>query len=140
MKKYIASTLGSLSFFAPVITFAQTAATTGANGPVKDATSLAKRIIDLGNIFVYILISIAVIYLIWGIVWYLIAGGEEAKAKGSSIITRGVIGLVVIFSIWGLVALVIRVVGISSNTQDINGQVPTNIEKSPLGTVPQVTR
>lgn len=133
MKKYIATTLSSLSFFVPMIASAQTT-----TGTVKDATSLARRIIDLGNIVVYILISIAVIYLIWGIVWYLIAGGEEAKAKGSSIITRGVIGLVVIFSIWGLVALVIRVVGISNDTSDIRGNSPLNTNVSPLGNVPPV--
>lgn len=127
MKKYIASIVSSLAFFAPAVVSAQV---------VRDAESLTERIISLGNVVVYILISVAVIYLIFGIVWYLIAGGEDAKKKGSSIITRGIIGLVVIFSIWGLVALVIRVVNIDQNTADINTKVKDI--KSPLGEIPKV--
>lgn len=129
MKKYIAPIISSLAFFAPAVVSAQV---------VRDAESLSERIISLGNLFVYILISIAVIYLIFGIVWYLIAGGEDAKKKGSSIITRGIIGLVIIFSIWGLVALVIRIVKIDQNTTDINTNIKNTQVQSALGPVPKV--
>jgi Na+/H+-dicarboxylate symporter len=63
MKKILAG----LMFFAPVAVFAQ----------VTDADSLAARLINLGNLFVYVLISLAIIYLIFGVVRYLIAGGDD---------------------------------------------------------------
>ena len=112
-------------FFAPAVAFAQ----------VTDADSLAARLINLGNLFVYVLISLAIIYLIFGVVKYLIAGGDEGKEKGKDIIIRGVVGLAVIFSIWGLVALLIRVVNLGDGSQ-IKGKVPKANDL--LGTPPSV--
>ena len=121
MKKIIAAVVA----FAPSFVFAQ----------VTNADTLAQRLISLGNLLVYILISVSVVYLVYGVVRYLIAGGEDAKKEGTSIIVRGVIGLAVIFSIWGLVALLINVVNLGKT-----GPNPNDIPNSGrlLGPVPPV--
>jgi len=59
-----------------------------------------------------LLISLGVIYLIWGIVQYFIGNSEEAKKNGRDRIIYGIIGLVIIISIWGLVYLVTTTLGI----------------------------
>ena len=50
-----------------------------------------------------ILVTIAVIYFIWGVVQYLISGDEEKKKKASGMITRGLIGLFIIVAFWGII-------------------------------------
>lgn len=122
MKKII---IAAVVAFAPSLALAQ----------VTDADSLAARLINLGNLLVYILISLAVVYLIYGIVKKLIAGGEDAQKEGTSIIVRGIIGLAVIFSIWGLVALLINVVNLGK-TGPQQGELPTPTNL--LGPVPPV--
>jgi hypothetical protein len=52
-----------------------------------------------------VLVSMGVLYFIWGVVMYFIADDEEAKTKGKDRILYGVIGLAVIISLWGLVNL-----------------------------------
>lgn len=63
------------------------------------------RISGLLSAFLPILVSIGVIYFIWGVIRYVIADDEEAKQKGKDRIIFGIIGLAVIISVWGLVFL-----------------------------------
>ncbi len=94
MKKLIALTL----VLAPLSTFAQT---------ITDDTSLVKKAVELGNTAITILIAFAIIYIIYGIVRFLIAGSgdPEKRKQGRDTILWGVVGLFVILSIWGLVAI-----------------------------------
>lgn len=55
-----------------------------------------------------VLVSLAVVYFVWGVVQYVIAGGDEAKKKGKDRIIYGIICLAVIISVWGLVAIVVQ--------------------------------
>ncbi len=98
MKKFIAQSIALASVFAPAAVFA--AQLNNVNDVVGTAT-------NLGNTFITILISFAVIWIIWNIVRYLIMGGEDAakRAEAGNAILYGVIGLVVILSIWGLVRI-----------------------------------
>ncbi len=100
MKKIIAA---SIVAFAPALAFAQTA-------QITDVNSLSNKLINLGNLFTYLLIAAAVIFIIWNIVIYLIKGGsdEEARKKASSSILWGIVGLFIILSIWGLVNILIN--------------------------------
>jgi len=67
------------------------------------------------NIAIPFIITLGLVYFIWGVVEYVIGGGEEAKKKGRDHIIYGVIGLAVIVGVWGLVNIVTR-------TFDIQGQ------------------
>jgi len=61
-----------------------------------------------------IIITLAVIYLFYGVAKYVMAAGDEEKQKqGRSIMIYGVIGLFVIVSIWGLVGVVQSTFGVS---------------------------
>lgn len=67
-----------------------------------------------------ILITLGVIYFIWGVIQYAIAKDEEAKTGGRSAMIYGLIALLVIVSIWGLVAIL-------QNTFGIQGSAKINI-------------
>ncbi len=64
-----------------------------------------------------VLMSLGLVYFVWGVVMYVIADGEEAKTKGRDHIIYGIIGFAVIMGMWGLVGFVGRTFGISANGQ-----------------------
>ena len=61
---------------------------------------------SLLSALVPLLIALAIVYLVYGIVMYVIGDSEEAKTKGRDTIIFGIIGLAVIVSVWGLVRIV----------------------------------
>lgn len=65
---------------------------------------------NINNVFSSILpllISLGVIYFVWGVVQYVIYDSEEAKDKGRDRIIYGIVGLAVIIGMWGLVNIVV---------------------------------
>ncbi|MBI5139708.1 hypothetical protein HZA26_03825 [Candidatus Nomurabacteria bacterium] len=58
---------------------------------------------EILNSIIPVLVTLGVVYFVWGVVQYVIADGEEAKKAGKDRIIYGVIGLAVIISLWGLV-------------------------------------
>jgi len=81
----------------PALAIAQTA-------PVTDVNSLTTKLIGIGNIVLYLLMGIAVIFIVWNVVMALIKGGDPAaKSAALGNIGYGVLGLAIIVSIWGLV-------------------------------------
>lgn len=94
--------VSSVIFFTPFLAFAQ-------------QTGLISVVSSISNLFgaiLPVLISLGVIYFVWGMVQYFIADGEEAKKTGRDRIIYGVIGLAVIVSLWGLVHIVVATFGI----------------------------
>lgn len=63
-----------------------------------------------------VLISLAVLYFVWGIISFVIADEEEAKTKGRDRIIYGVIGLAVIIGMWGLVGLLNSTFGVGPSS------------------------
>jgi len=72
------------------------------------------KISELLNQVIPILITLAIIYFIWGVIQYVTAKDEEKQAEARKTIVSGIIGIFVIVSIWGLVSLVGRTFGIGS--------------------------
>ena len=66
------------------------------------------------NSVIPVLIALGVVFFIWGVVLYVIGGGEEAKKKGRDKIIYGIIGLSVIIGLWGLVRIVVTTFGLGS--------------------------
>lgn len=114
----LASFLMLVGFVAPEFVSAQgtvvgTCDTVGTGGATNN--ELPKLICRIGlliNSIIPILISLGVVYFIWGVIHYAIARDEEAKAEGRSAMINGLIALLVIVSIWGLVNFMKRFIGI----------------------------
>lgn len=71
--------------------------------PITNVNNLSTRILGIGNTVTYLLVALAVIYIVWNVVQYLIKpAGDERKGAGMNILW-GIVGLFVIVSIWGLV-------------------------------------
>jgi bacteriorhodopsin len=116
MKKIIAFVIAA----SPALALAQQ--------PITDINSAAQKATNIGNLFVGILISFAVLWIIFNVVRYLIAGGDEDRKKGGWAIFYGIVGLFVILSIWGLVAILKN----TFRTQDqINSQQINQATKLP---------
>lgn len=118
MKKIIAS----LVLFVPMIASAEV---------LVDVNSVVRKANSLGNLFIQLLISFAVIWIIFNVVRFLIVGAdnEEKRTSARQAILWGVVGLFVILSIWGLVRIL-------QNTfqTDVSGPgiVPANPYPAPV--------
>jgi len=88
------------------------------------------RIHKLINSIIPLLIALGVVYFIWGVVQYVIGGGEEAKKKGRDHVIYGIIGLTVIVGVWGLVNLVANTFGIAGQSVSVPTLVPTTTATS----------
>jgi uncharacterized membrane protein YidH (DUF202 family) len=104
--------LPSFSFAATTTTLAQACTTSGIEKVICNISFLLNKIIPL-------LITLGVIYFVWGVVQYVIKDDEEAKKAGTQRMIYGIIGLVVIFSMWGLVTIVTDSLGISTTNTAI---------------------
>lgn len=72
------------------------------------AFTLLGRISQLLSFVIPILITLAVIYFIWGVIQYTVSTDEEAKKGARNKIIQGLIGLFVIIAFWGIINLVTR--------------------------------
>jgi len=64
--------------------------------------------------FVPALITIAVIYFIWGVIQFMTSSDEEQKKLGRAKIINGLIGLFVIVAFWGIITVVKSSFGITN--------------------------
>ena len=70
---------------------------------------------DIGNLLgkaIPVLITLAVVFFIWGVIQYTLSTDEEAKKKAKDNIIKGLIGLFVIVAFWGIVSLVTSTFGV----------------------------
>lgn len=110
-----------LSFFAPVLAFAQTNV-----GPVyqgqQTGISILITILSIMNVVIKVLVAFAILMIIWGVIQFIISGtkgDEEARKKATGTIMYGVLGLFVITAMWGLVAVLKNTFGVSGGTAAI---------------------
>jgi len=123
MKKIIAL----IAFVVPSVASAQALST------ITNVNDLSTRVIGIGNTVTYLLVALAVIYIIWNVVQYLIKQGDEKSAAIKNI-GWGILGLFIIVSIWGLVNILTNTFKTTSTTQAIpnlgnntsNGGIPAN--------------
>ncbi len=98
MKKFItfATVLGA----APMFVFAA------------DAFSVLTVINKILATIIPILITLAVVYFIWGVIQYTVSGDEEKKKAARGMIIQGLIGLFIIVAFWGIIRLVTNTFGV----------------------------
>ena len=79
---------------------------------VTDANSLFDKLTDLGNMAIWLLIGLAVVFIVWNSVLFIIHAADDTnRAKYRSAILWGIVGLFIIMSIWGLVAILSNTFG-----------------------------
>jgi uncharacterized membrane protein len=82
-----------------------------------DLSFVLCKLAQLLNTIIPILITLGVVYFIWGVVSYVIAKEEEAKKAGRDKMIYGLIGIVVIVSIWGLVSILKNTFNLQNSSQ-----------------------
>jgi hypothetical protein len=102
MKKFL---IGFGVLVAPAVALAQTTN----DSQLFSILGIVQRIL---NVLIPIIITIGVLYVIWGIISFVTKTNEEERAKAKSVIVYGVIGLAAITMIWGLVGFLSRTLGI----------------------------
>jgi len=78
------------------------------------------------NMLVPIVSTLVVLFFFWGLAQYVLAAGDEEKAKeGKSIMIWGAIALFVMVSIWGIIGFLQQTLGTrNTNTQTETVELP----------------
>lgn len=110
--------------FAPFVMFAQPAGyveggnTANSSCDAVDVGTIMYmlcRVSLLLNTLIPILITLGVVYFIYGVISYAIAKDDEAKTAGRGAMIAGLIALLVIVSMWGLITILKRTFGVTDS-------------------------
>jgi hypothetical protein len=81
---------------------------------INGASSIVGCIAGVFNTIIYLIISAAVVYIVWGA--FTMIRSEEKREEGKKVILYGVIGLFVMVSIWGFVNILVNTFGTNVDT------------------------
>jgi hypothetical protein len=123
MKKIVKIVVGSL-WALPFMAFAQNVPNIGKGSYLGTLVDQAKALLDQLVVF---LIALAVVWFIWNVIKYTMAGDEEGKENAKKQMIWGIIAIAVIVSIWGLVAILQNLFGVSTQSAgNVNRLLPTS--------------
>lgn len=91
-----------------------------------DFKSVICRIQGILSALIPLMMVLGLLYFIYGVITYVIAGDEEAKTAGRDRIIYGVIGFTAIITVWGLVAIVANTFGLNSAVKVTFPTIQTN--------------
>ncbi|HEY4507365.1 MAG TPA: hypothetical protein VJJ47_00560 [Candidatus Paceibacterota bacterium] len=96
----------------------------GISSGIVNILSLISNVIGM---LVPILIGLGLVYFLWGVIQYVIAGNEEAKKGAKQVMLYGLLGLFVMVGVWGIINLVGDTVfqGVSTSAAKSYPTVPT---------------
>lgn len=122
MKKILSFAL----LFSPALAFAQ-------SSPVTNVNQVTNLVLGIFNIIIYVLVALAVVFIVYNIVMYMIKGNDSAaKTEALKGTGWGLVGLAIIVSIWGLVGIITR----SVNTTPANNAIPNVSNSTGVGGIP----
>ncbi|PSO46720.1 MAG: hypothetical protein BRC24_00500 [Parcubacteria group bacterium SW_4_46_8] len=114
LKKSILSSAIALGL--PLLTFAQQV-----NVNESAFNDIKEFIQDIFNVLAPILLTLIILYILWGAFRFATAGGdEEAREAGKSIMLYGAVGLIVISALLGLLSWLLNLVNVGSGTPNTN--------------------
>lgn len=119
--------LGGLATFAlPAIALAQPSLIGEVPGDQNSPTALSLLgvISSIFGVIIPILVTLAVIYVIWNVIKYTTADDDTAQDTARKGILNGIIALFVIVSIWGLVAIINRTFNIGQGGANVGNCQP----------------
>lgn len=125
LKKINLSLLALVFAFLPKLTFAATAGKV-CNTTIADIGDILCKVSSLLQTIIPIIITLGIVYFVWGVVSFVIGDDEEAKTKGRDRMIYGIIGFVVMGAMWGLVTIVINTFGLDQGTQLVSNLVNNN--------------
>ena len=105
---------------APSLAFAASKCAPLANGTIQ---KILCQIGDILNIVIPVVITLGLVYFVWGVISYVVGNDEEAKKKGRDRMIYGIIGLAVIVSVWGLVNILLGTFGLRPDQNPSGGTV-----------------
>ncbi len=115
MRKFIVLALG---FLAPALAMAQNINVGPAYTGNQNVFTLLATGQSLMNLIIRVLVGFAVLWIVIGVIKFMMADGEDQQKKAKSTILYGVLGLFVITTIWGLVGILRRTVGTGTPGSD----------------------
>jgi hypothetical protein len=80
-----------------------------------DANSILATVSGIINSLVPIILSLAIVFFLWGVLQYITKAGEE-KGKAREQMLWGIIAIAVMVSIWGLVGVIRNTFQLQDNT------------------------
>ena len=84
---------------------------------INNAKDLTKRLAGIGDIVIYLLVALAVIFIVYNIVIYIVKGNDpKVKPEALKNAGWGILGLAIIVSLWGLVNIIISSFNTNNNT------------------------
>lgn len=90
-----------------------------------DLGSFVTKMGTILSSIVPIMVTLALIYFIYGLAEYISVSGNEAKkAEGKNIMIYGTIAMFMIVSIWGVVQFIGKTVGVSEVTTQKSPAIP----------------
>lgn len=75
---------------------------------LRDANDIVTRALTAGDTAIYILVGLAVIFIIYNTVFYFIRPVGDSRKDSGLAILWGIVGLFLIISIWGLVNILVN--------------------------------
>ena len=85
-------------------------------GPTTTFKDFAGKFLALVNVFIPVVITLALVLFLYGLARYLAnADNEESRNEGKKLMIYGVISLAVMISVWGLVNVLLDTFGLSLN-------------------------
>jgi hypothetical protein len=123
MKNVYRILAGAAAFALPTLTFAQVTQIGTLPGG-QDALGILQVISQIFGVVIPILVTLAVIYVIVGVIKYATASDDETQATARKSILHGIIALFVIVSIWGLVAILNQTFGVGQGGQNTGNCQP----------------
>ncbi len=103
-----------VAFFAPALAFAQTG-----------AAEIISKLSNILNLIIPLIIGLAVVYFLWGLISYVMAGEGDDKAKARGVMIYGIVTIFVMVSVWGLVNLLVGTFNLDNTIPSDIPQVPT---------------
>ena len=115
MKRILVS---AMIFLSPIMVLAQAfTPNQGISGLFDFAGGVLNRVVPL-------IISLAVVWFIYNVFKYAVAGDEDKKAEAKKHMIWGIVGIFVMVSVWGLVAILQTTFGTSGVQGTIGNQLP----------------
>lgn len=90
--------------------------------------TLFTKFSSIGNAVIYLLIGLAVIFIIWNAVQFIIHAASDDRKTYQGAIIWGIVGLFVILSIWGLVNILRGTFGFNNG----NNNTPSSSDLNSL--------